>query len=546
MLKPLALFTVSVAAILLLSANPFGSSLQNSSTGIRGGSLLTPGGATAVLPLAAVPGSGPLGAAAAASSRTSVSSTANIRVANLTEAKALPYQFWGVNVVATDAFDSADAAQISATPATFLRFPGGGLGDEFNYTSGVVTNPSGTTYTANTSTQAFISACQKIHCHAILQLPAEINEPQTAAYYASYVVNTLRFQPSFWEIGNSPPSWTHFGVPWSNWATQTGPTLTPLLFAQLVGKYITAIQTVDPRGHFIAFGAAAGSYIKPWVTELASLDGPNLTGIAIHSYIFGTAPVNPTWAQLLANLNGPYALATQVTATRGYIEAACPSCSTRVFVTEANVAEVNNYSGLDPSFAGTLYIAADLVQALQVRLTNLDWFCFECNFSGTWINQTHHVEEQYTLASKMMTHMGNETLPTTVSGPSTFYATATYGSSGLVLLMVNVNLTTSVSVNLAHTGILSGSPALRVRWTNGSNNPGSTNVTLGSTVTVPALSIEMLVVGPGGLAKGYAPAPSPSREGPSVFPTRSVSPFASIQFQERLLRKSTAPGSGSG
>lgn len=439
----------------------------------------------------------------------------NISVANLTKAKALPYQFWGANVVATDAFGTSDANNLSATPTTFLRFPGGGLGEDLNYTSGLITNSDGTTQQATTTVASFISTCRTIHCNAILQLPAEIDEPQTAAYYASYVVNTLRFQPAYWEIGNSPPGWTHFGSPWSGWTASGGATVTPLGFAQLVGAYITAIKAVDPKAAFVAFGAAAGSYIKPWVSDLAALDGPNLTGIAIHSYTFGTAPANPTWAQLLANLDGTYSLTTQVNATRGYIAAACPSCSTLVFVTEANAAEVNNYTALDSTFAGTLYIASDVVQAIQLRLTNLDWYCYECNFSGTWISQTHRVQMQYTLFSQMLDHLGDETLPTTVRGaPTTFFATATYGASGLVLLMVNTNTTSAVSVSLAHTGITPGSSATRERWSNGSGAPGTVSVVPGSTISIPALSIELLTVGPTGLAKGYAPGPVDSNGEP--------------------------------
>jgi hypothetical protein len=156
-----------------------------------------------------------------------------------------------------------------------------------------------------------------------------------------------------------------------------------------------------------------------------------------------------------------------------------------------------------------------VVQAIQLRLTNLDWYCYECNFSGTWISQTHRVQMQYTLFSQMLDHLGDETLPTTVRGaPTTFFATATYGASGLVLLMVNTNTTSAVSVSLAHTGIIPGSSATRERWSNGSGAPGTVSVVPGSTVSIPALSIELLTVGPTGLAKGYAPGPVDSNGEP--------------------------------
>jgi hypothetical protein len=458
----------------------------------------------------------PTGTAAASSTpfvpvapETSSSGVATLTIASVSQAKSLPLSFWGVNVVAHYPFGAPDAAKVSATPATFLQFPGGVLGEEFNYTSGVVTNPNGVQYTADTSTKAFIASCETIHCHAILQLPTEIDQPTTAAYFAAYVVHTLGYQPAYWEIGNDPSAWTHLGVPWSEWKTKDTGNITPLPFANLVHTYIAAVLKVDPAAKFLALGVGMGiaNYAESWVKQLAIVDGHDLSGISVHSYILGHAPAKPTWAQLLANLNGPYSLPAQVTADRGFIKAACPSCTNLdVFVTEANAAETNNYTALDSTFAGTLYIAADTAQALDLRLTSLDWYCYDCNFSGSWETSVGHFGLQYTLMSRMMPMLGSETLATTVTGLSTFYAAATYDSSGLALLVVNTNLTRTATFSLSHTGILPGSSAQRELWTDGSGTPSHTTIKLGKSVSVPALTIEILKVGPKGVVGGSTPS----------------------------------------
>jgi len=504
-LKGAVLVSVGIVVILLLPGGPFGNPWAPS-VGSSAGNTPTIASDVVVVPAASansptLPGTG-------GPAPPSTSEDATITVSNLSHLRTIPYQLWGINVMATHQFGSADAATIADTPVTFLRFPGGVLGDQFNYTSGVIRNDDGSTTQATTSVKTFIQGCHDLGCSAILQLPAEINDPKTAAYYAQYVVKTLGFQPDYWEIGNSPPNWPHYNVPWSQWATKQGSTLTSLEFAQLVQKYITAVKAVDPKARFTALALGAGNYDKPWVTELEQVDGPNLSGISIHSYTMGSTPPKLTWAGLLSNLNGEYSLTTQVNLTRGYISAACPTCTTRVFVTESNAAE-DAYSTFNEQFGGTLYVAAATVQALHVRLTNLDWFCYEGGSDYAWKTDSGQMQDQYVLYSQMMTHLGPDTLHTIVDGPSSFYAQATYGaSSGMALLLVNVNMTRSVSVNLSHSGIIAGKTVSQEQWVNGTKGPTNSTFTLGNSVKIPPLSITILAVGPSGVVGGSPHPPS--------------------------------------
>ncbi len=423
-----------------------------------------------------------------------------------------PAAFWGVNVAAAQRFDAADAAAVAATPVTYIRFPAGVLGEEFNYTSGVITGQSGSRSDATTSTKEFVASCKTIACRAILQLPAEIDSPATAAYYASYVVHTLGYQPAYWEIGNGPAGWTHFDLPWSEWKSKGGGNATPLQFANLVHAYIQAVLKVDPAAQFIALGAGMGAkdYSKPWVEELAKVDGSELAGISVHSYVEG-GPSHPTDAELFANLNGIYSLPAQVSADRSYITAACPSCTKlQIFVSEINAAEASPYSKLLPTFAGTLYLAVETVQGLSLHVANLDWFAYDSDYQGSWSRHPMDWQMQYFLFSDLLTHLYPDTLPTTVTGPSTLYGIATYDRSGLALLLVNVDTSTAVTVNIASAGFILGrADVTQYSWQDGAHEPTKASVALSSTVKVPAMSIVLLTVESAGMkspASGSEPA----------------------------------------
>ena len=430
------------------------------------------------------------------------------------DATPISSAFWGVNVAAAQRFNSADAASVAATPVNYLLYPAGILGDEYNYTSGVLTSDNGTQSVATTSTSQFVTSCESISCHAILQLPAEIDRPGIAAYYANYVVHTLDFQPTYWEIGNDPSGWDHFNVSWSEWATEGGGNTTPLPFANMVHAYIAAVLKVDPAAKFLALGAGMGgkNYDKAWVEELAEVDGKQLSGIAVHSYIEG-GPSDGTDAELFANLNGFYSLPDQILADRSFIATACPNCShLQVFVTEINAAETGGYENLLPTFAGTLYLAADLAQGLTLQVTNLDWFAYDSHYAGSWSTGVDNWQSQYYLFSDLATQLKTDTLPTTILGPSTLYGAATYDSSGLALLLVNVNTTTSVQLNLSSSELSLTSALTQYQWVNGTALPVKSTLPAGDEPVLPPLSIEVL-------------------EGPAVSPTVTYP----VEFDENGL-----------
>jgi hypothetical protein len=466
-----AILTIGLAAVLLLTT-----------FSLLATTAAAPSGASSLTPLTAT-------------------GSATVKVGSFSAATSTPGAFWGVNVAASHRFDSADAKAVAATPVNYIVFPSGVLAEEFNYTSGVITSPNGAHSHALTTTAQFVASCKQISCRAILQLPAEIDKPGIAAYYANYVVHKLGYQPAYWEIGNAPSGWTHFDVPWSEWKTKGGGNITPLPFANLVHAYITAVLKVDPSAQFLALGVGMSikDYAKAWVTELAKVDGTKLAGISVHSYVEG-GPSHPTDADLLANLNGVYSLPDQITADRSYIKAACSSCSIGVFVTEINAAEVGSYENLLEGYVGTLYLAAETTQALALHVANLDWFAYDSHYQGSWSRHPMHWQMQYYLFSDVLTQLKSSVLPTAISGPSTLYGIATYDKSGLALLLVNVAASSPVSVNIASAGFVLGrAGAVEYSWADGAKLPSKSSLSLSDTVKVPAMSIVLLTVPAAGM-----------------------------------------------
>jgi hypothetical protein len=462
---------------------------------------------------------GPLAGDAVVASTTP---SAAVTIADPSTFEYLPTGFWGLNVPATQAFKTSDASGIANSPVTYLRFPGGDIAEEYNYTTAVLTSDSGSTSTARTTTAQFVTSCESMGCHAIMELPAEINNSATAAYYAHYVVHTLNFQPAYWEIGNAVPGWDHFDQPWSQWGgAQRTHVVTPSSFAAEVLQYVAAVKKVDGQAKFIVFGSAMGEpdYAKAWISEIAAVDGHKISGISVHSYVMGNAPSNPTWSDLLNNLNGQYSMPDQVNADRGYMNTNCPGCGLKLFISEANAAEVNNYTKILPTFVGELYIAADVVYGLNLRVSNIDWFCYSSHYGGAWING-HTQQMQYTLFTQMFPYLDRATLHTTFSGPASFYAAATYShNSGLALLLVNTNTSSKVAVNLAATGIVAGTTGKLHQWVSGATGPSNSSQTMGTTLTLPAESITILTIGLSGLAKSAHPSSGPHTEKPTAIGT---------------------------
>ena len=280
--------------------------------------------------------------------------------------RSVPSSFWGINVGPNVLTSTTLADAASESPARVVRFPGGASGDAFNYTTGALTNSSGVSSPAVENFTDFAAWCRTIDCSPILELPGEIDDPATAAYYVSYVEETFGLHPLAWEIGNEPALWTHFGMPWSRWNVSQDLTPSASQYARVVQAYVAAIHAVDPDAPVLGLpGVGTGSFDETtWINATVALNGPNISGVAIHVYPAGAGPT--TGANLtgyLASASGPGSMAPRVAADLAALEEDRPGLP--LYVTELGTGLANEaYAPYLDSFPSVPYVASEIITAM--------------------------------------------------------------------------------------------------------------------------------------------------------------------------------------
>jgi hypothetical protein len=399
---------------------------------------------------------------------------------------------WGVNVAPTHVFNASETKLVAATPVRYLRFPGGDDTEWLNWTSGVLTEPEGTTTHATTSLADFVTACEAIQCKAILGLPAEIDQPSTAASYVTYTEHTLGFYPAYWEIGNEPSAWTHYDQPWYQWGT-AGTGVTPDQYAILVHQYIAAIRQVDPSTPILGLAAAEKGSPTEWIPPLLALDGPALAGISIHEYPAVPTPAFVSPVRYFSSLTyGEYAIPTVVPSYWSSISASCPRCSLQLFLTETGTSDgaTGAFAGYDSGFDGALYEAAEVTQLLAQKVANVDWFTLQGGYASAWLKGAAQLTPTYGFFSEILPQLGSNYLPTTVAGfPGVYAAGTTGGPHGYSLLVVNTNPASKVVFSLSQAGFV-GSTVSATYWPSGAQN--ATTVNFSGSAALAPLSVAIL------------------------------------------------------
>jgi hypothetical protein len=404
--------------------------------------------------------------------------------------------FWGINWDAGRATSATDASSLSATPVRDIRYPGGNLADRFNYTSGVITNDDGSTTMALTTAAGFVTFCRSIGCQALLELPAEINRPKTAAYYVKYVEATLHFRPAYWEIGNEPYGWTHTGLPWSMWRSTDHANVTPLAYAQIVRQYSLAIRAIDPTTPILALSAGQEhDFAQAWIQSVLQVNGPNLSGIAVHSYAGWNGQYSPdTLAGFFSNLRATWSLPNVLAHDSAYIRQYCTGCpNLPLFVDEINSAYGSGaYAKYTASFDGTLFMASEIAQALNARAPSLEWFAYNANFPGSFEYPPGHKATQYYLFADLLSKLRDATVPTVVRGLPGVYAATTTNGTADALLVSNVNTTSSTQLDLLGSAFSPSSPLTETLWTTGTPAPRTVSLAPGRGPILPSLSVAVI------------------------------------------------------
>jgi hypothetical protein len=408
-------------------------------------------------------------------------------ILNTTSTWHVPSDFLGINVGPYSTVSKTLTNYLNQTRLHMVRWPGGAIGDGFNYTTNQITRPDGSTYTPPWNTSQFIDWCRNVSCRANFELPGEINDSATAAYFVRYVERSLGFHPFLWEIGNEPALWHQFNIPWSHWGSPKTPRITPMQYAQLVHRYVTAIHAVDPKAHILGLpGVGTGAYREnAWIHDTVKLNRHTISGVGIHVYPAGHAlDQNGTVAQFYRTLLGTGSLPSRIPLDQAAIALACPKCHhIPIYATE--VGSATNLGGSIPGTVSTAmsgfrqvpFIAAEVVQGMSEQVRGLEFFCLQSNYPGALFNtSSNSFRPVADLFSTVLPHVNGAVLPIQLIGAAPgLYVLASRNANGssYSILVANTNMSQNATLPLNLTGVLTSGYGEIWNWTMSMNGPST-------------------------------------------------------------------------
>jgi hypothetical protein len=430
--------------------------------------------------------------------------------------------FWGTTVSARDPLFANESALVNATPARVVVWPGANAGDDYDPFNNLLYANNNTSMEAPTSEAQFVAWCKTIHCTAIFEVPGVLNNPSVAEAIVNYTERNLSFIPTYWEIGNEPGFWEHWGQPWGDWGTTTaGPS--PTQYADEVYSYVQAMDQSNPA-HPVKLiglpGVGRAHYpIKDWIDEMIDVDGANLSAIAVHIYpdlSLGTDSLAYYYSTLNGTTNSqsipgriPTILAdiAQAIPTSPSCEAAGGCGAIPLFFTEIGsaISDRPDAAAYSEQFAGGLYIASEATQAIDANVSNVDAFGTVLDTANSWFTPSGNPRPEYTIYSSVLSHLGSTAYTVDVTSPSPTVSGNVYATSTLApsdgdrsdLLVVNTNLGVNVSFAPTLPDYTAGTPVEVWSW-DGTNISGDDGVNVAPSTPAPVASFY-----PDGLPASY-------------------------------------------
>jgi hypothetical protein len=279
------------------------------------------------------------------------------------------------------------------------------------------------------------------------------------------------------------------------------------------------MRAVDPTARFVGLpGTGIGaSQETTWIGDTVSVNGPNLSAVAIHVYPAGHGNGTATLSGFFGSLGGKGSLAIRVPADRAAIRVACPKCGPiALFVTESNA---GISGGIWDTYMATYpevpYMSAQLIQAVETGVSNLDLFSFEGAYPGSLFTGSGSAQPIDTLYATVLSHFGTDAYPTRLGTTEQgAYALASVSGNGSTasLLIVNANASTSLTVTTAGAGFPASGPATFWSWNETSSSPKSWSTSGGvpGSITVPPSGVTLISV-------SRPQGGTPSAEYPVVF-----------------------------
>ncbi len=413
-----------------------------------------------------------------------------------------PSTFWSIDAqtacASCLATNPAVESYLDSTPFHWVRYGAGtdacDLATDTSYSDAGAASP-GCAYNVS----ALKSWCDATspHCGAILSLPGENNNSAEDAAIARYIVDTLGFQPAYWSIGNEPTGWTHYGLPWTAWRTTDDVRATPIAYAFDVKAAIAAVRAVDPGARFIGIEAAC-SCNSAWFTDVARVDGAQLSAVAYHLYP-SEGLAAPTLAEFYAPLEGPGNISSSYASVEHDVALGCARCaSLPIFINEYNAGPGWAPSSRAGSYANAVFEAASVTEALRANVTQFTFFNLQTasatyGFSllgpGATRSPVGTLFEQM-LPSLAIGEVRESSIATSIGG---VYEVLTANATATTLLVVNTNTSHALGLSLLGAPILAG-VGTSWSWRPGAAAPVRTHGRLASAYEVPAQGLLLLSV----------------------------------------------------
>jgi hypothetical protein len=438
-------------------------------------------------------------------------------VSNFTPVPNVSPEFFGVNIRADQPFSATDAEYLADTDALTWRYPGGTLGEDYNYTSDTMPATSRPALPNNLSN--FATLCASVGCHAILQLPAEIDDPTIDGYDVWYIEHQVTFtvnatveqgfRPWVWEIGDEPALWQNFTLPWSSWAANpTAKNATPVKFATDAAGIIPAIHHWDSTTPIDAMGGTGANATDDagWIRAVMRDVGRNATFVSVHSYLEGNAapPGNDSafYAPLYKAKNnfGVYLPDIHADILEG-----CPNCTgTGLLISEAGASNgVTKNSEYESTFPMAMWDAVEVIQSARGNVTSLDSFAYKNEYPGSWVNTTTIPEvlaPDYYLFKDITPYLGSTPLNLSFNATDggRFEAGGWWSSNDeWSILLVNLDTSDSLEVNLTGTGVLPTHGSISYYdWNGSTTEPVGGSLAWINATTVAPNSMELVTVTP--------------------------------------------------
>jgi hypothetical protein len=345
-------------------------------------------------------------------------------------------------------------AFLNTTPVSEIRF--GGSGDGYDPTTQTLYHPprSGqgryvATHEVLWNLAWFKSWCRSTtpHCVWLSYLPGEENDTRAAIHTARWFHQVLGFAPTFWEFGNEPTLWTHYGKNISTWSTSDNRAVTAADYSVMVRNYIAAVSALYPGDQYVGVESACACN-GLLAGASANAASAHFAAIAYHSY-----PSSSTSSRQVGAFYGLLSSTADILSSaarfRQNIVASCSGCaSVPVELGEYQAGPYYAFSPLAGTYSGAPFLAVSAIQAIQANLAAFTVYNTDALFDGSTGTPTFEgLLYQRILNNLTMGKDYSVTVKgTTVSG---VYSLLVKNGSREALLVINTNLRSGLTLQVA-------------------------------------------------------------------------------------------------